>query len=531
MSAVAVNGKSGMKRKREESSKSILSTAAPPAKKRMVVTPWRDIAEFSAVYDWLFSKQTTPANRRKALSQMRIWSLRRGSLCPASVLATGVLVQAQLEDKQGNPNIQTTYASAFTRFFNFMSSIMQGFNMTSMYDTAKQLGLQSFIVDLRHLCAHGQELPPAEVLRHTSEHCMEWLRNYYWLPQNETMTNLDAPKLQRKDKAAFEKELRNLMEIYDLALECQLMGAEKLKAVSKLKSSTEFNKIRVYCSAKKIKTTTEILDKVISDLSAAIKRQNSSMKDLLDIYTASVLKMKYFLGAGLKHTENEELVIQATQNLFRLFAVQGYIENIFVAFVQLAENPNADDESRQGASYWATKMLQTFGMLRKMKRMYTEELDKNPNTKTVDFTTLNKSEISKLMRTLLIHSGCDLTLTLVFGECPKKPRSWVFEREFLMNRVDPLTPHSVPIFNSLLPLVEPPLTAEQRNDLTKLCDIKIQHINQEKTKNPKNLPMDDQTDDKNTSEGTTFGIWTLEKDNNWTTCALGVLPTNLSEIA
>lgn len=521
------NEKTGKKRKLADNPLNT-STPAPPAKQRMVVTPWRDTAEFSTVYDWLFSKQTTPAHLRKALSQMRIWNLRRGSLCPASVLATGVLVQAQLEDKQGNPNIQTTYASAFTRFFNFMSSIMQSFNMTSMYDTAKQLGLQSFIVDLRHLCAHGQELPPAEVLRHTSEHCIEWLRNFYWLPQQETMSNLDAPKLQRKDKAAFEKEIRILMEIYDLALECQLSGAEKLKAVSKLKSSAEFNKMRVYCSAKKIKTTTEIIDKVINDLGATIKRLNSSMKDLLDIYMASVLKMKYFLGAGLKHSEDEELVIKATQDLFRLFAVQGYIENLFVAFVQLAENQNADDYSRQGASYWATKMLQTFGMLSRMKRMYTEELDKNPKTKTVDFSTLNKSQISKITRTLLIHSGVDLTLTLVFGECPKKPRSWVFEREFLMNRLSPLSIHSATIFKGLLPLVEPPLTPEQREDLIKLCNMKMRGINGDTSANT-NQPVDDKNQANNyyKPEGTQFGIWTLEKDNNWSTCALGVLPTNL----
>jgi len=82
-------------------------------------------------------------------------------------MATSVLVQAQLEDQEGNAKIQNTYASAFTRFYNFMSSIIQGHNMTSMYETARELGLQSFIVDLRHLCAHGQELPPVEVLRKT----------------------------------------------------------------------------------------------------------------------------------------------------------------------------------------------------------------------------------------------------------------------------------------------------------------------------------------------------------------------------
>lgn len=306
---------------------------------------------------------------------MRIWNLRRGSLCPASVLATAVLVKSQLEDRQGNTNIQTTYASAFTRFFNFMSSIMQSYNMTSMYATARQLGLQSFIVDLRHLCAHGQELPPAEVLRTTAEHCLEWLRTFYWLPQRETMSNLDAPKLQRKDKTKFENELKVLFEMYDLALECHLNGAHKLKAIKKLKSSADFNKIRVYCSSKNIKTPKEIIDTVVNELGVVIKQQNSSMKDLLDIYMAGVLKMKYFLGAGLKYTEEEEVVIEATQGLFRLLAIQGYIENLFVAFVQLAENANCDDDSRRGASYWATKMLQTFGMLSRMKRMYKEELD------------------------------------------------------------------------------------------------------------------------------------------------------------
>ncbi|KAH8405299.1 hypothetical protein KR222_003155 [Zaprionus bogoriensis] len=438
--------KQNKKRKHAEAAQTVPpSTAPPPAKQRMVVTPWRDTTEFNTVYDWLFAKQTTPGNLRKALSHMRIWSLRRGSLCPASVLATGVLVEAQLEDRQGNSNIRTTYASAFTRFFNFMSSIMQGYNMTSMYDTARQLGLQSFIVDLRHLCAHGQELPPVEVLRRTAAHCVDWLRSFYWQPQRETMSNLDAPKLQSKDKAKFEKELDVLFGLYDLALECHLKGAQKLKAVSKLKPSADFNRMRVYCSAKKIKTPREVIHTVVNEVGAAVKRQNCCMKDLLDVYMACVLKMKYFLGAGLKHSEEEELVIEATQDLFRLLAIQGYIENVFVAFVQLAESADADEDSGRGASYWATKMLKTFGMLSRMKRMYKEELDLNPKLKPVDFSTLNKPEISKIMRSLLIHSGVDLTLTLVFGECPKKPRSWVFEREFLINRLGPLNSHSAPI--------------------------------------------------------------------------------------
>ncbi|XP_034103471.1 uncharacterized protein LOC117567534 [Drosophila albomicans] len=511
--------------KRSNDGDLVTSTAPPPAKKRMVVTPWRDTEEFGLVYDWLFGNATTPEDIRKALSQMRIWNLRRGSLCPASVLATAVLVHAQLEDKLGNVNIQTTYASAFTRFFNFMSSIMQSYNMSSMYETARQLGLPSFIVDLRHLCAHGQELPPTAILRNTAQHCMKWLHEFYWQPQQVTMKDLDAPKLQRKDKLKFEMKLKSLLDIFDLALECQLKGAQKLKEVRKLKSSAEFNKLRIFCSKHNVKTSSEVLGKVINQLGVVIKQHNTAMKDLLDIYMASVLKMKYFLGAGISHSKDdqEDDVIQATQELFRLLAVQGYILNIFVAFVYLAENPNADTESRQGASYWATKMLHTFGMLGRMKRMYSEEVEINPTTtKPVDFSMYNNPKMTKIMRTLLTHSGVDPTLTLIFGDCPKKPCSWVFEQDFLLNRIGHLSLHSAPILKGLLPLVDPPFSKEQTNDMLTLCDMTIKKCNGE-TKNDTNDKQ--QNGHKlDLSKLKTFGLWTLDEDKRWSTCALGVVP-------
>ncbi|KAH8371242.1 hypothetical protein KR093_006710, partial [Drosophila rubida] len=507
--------------------------------------------EFGMVYDLLFGKSTTPGNQRQALSYIRIWSLRRGTLCPASVLATAVLVQAQLEDKQGNPNIQTTYASAFTRFFNFMSSIMQhGFTVTSMYETARQLGLPSFIVDLRHLCAHGQELPPAVMLRNTAQHCMEWLRTFYWLPQQETMTDIDAPKLQPNEKAQFEKELGLLLDIYDLALDCLLNGAEKLKKVRKFKSSAEFNKLRLFCSIYKIKSIAKVLDKVINELSIVVKRHNTAMKDLVDTYMAAILKMKYFLGAGLKHVEDEDMLIHYTQDLFRLLALQGYIENAFVAFIYLAENSNANTETRKGAGYWATKMLQTFGMLRRIKNMYCEELEINPTTtKKVDFSRYNLPNITKLMKTLLIHSGVDPTLTIIFGDCPKKPHSWVFDQEFLMNRVGNLSEFSMSIFKGLMPLVNPPFSKEQSDDLNKFCQMQLEKLNGQESVQ-ENPPLEDvqQTEEEQVekSESKTYGNWTLDEgslvyylftfnrlilfvlhaDKRWSTCALGVVPSS-----
>ncbi|KAH8305010.1 hypothetical protein KR059_001804 [Drosophila kikkawai] len=519
--------------------------ATPPAavKQRTVVTPWRDTSEFNETYAGLFGKGSKSADRRQALSKIRVWGLRRANLCPAAVLATSVLVQAQLADKEGNATIQTTYASAFSRFYNFMSSIIQGHNMSSMYETAKELGLQSFIVDLRHLCAHGQELPPVEVLRSTSQHCLEWLRTYYWLPHKESLSNLDAGKLQRKDKLKFEEEVSSLLEIYDLTLECLLKGADKLKAISKLKSSAEFNKIRVYSSGKKAKVSKEILDSVLSDLSVKIKRHSSSMKDLLDIYMGCLLKMQYFLGIGLEIGDDEDALVAGTQDLFRLLAMQGYIESFFVALVRLAENPNESDERRLGARYWATKMIQTFGMLFRMKRMYKEELDLDNKLKPVDFSSLNTNVHSKTMRRLLVHSGVDSAVTLIFGDNPKKAKTWVFDREFIMQRVPPFSEYSGAILKGLLPLADPPFSQTQLEALTKLCSIRLQE--DQKPGEPE--PMEDDSSSKESysldylekllsaqaqSKGNTFshvetsdlGFWSIEKDNDWSKCALGVLP-------
>ncbi|KAH8260458.1 hypothetical protein KR038_000343 [Drosophila bunnanda] len=513
--------------------------ATPPAvvKKRTVVTPWRDTVEFNETYAGLFDKGSKSFDRRQALRKIRIWSLRRANLCPAAVLATSVLVRAQLEDKQ------TTYASAFTRFYNFMSSIIQGHNMSSMYDTAKELGLQSFIVDLRHLCAHGQELPPVEVLRSTAKHCLEWLRTYYWLPHKESMSNLDAGKLQRKDKLKFEKELSNLLEIYDLTLECHIKGADKLKAISKLKSSADFNKIRVYSSSKKAKTSKEILNSVLNDLSVKIRKESSLMKDLLDIYMGCLLKMKYFLAVGLEIAYDEDMLIAGTQDLFRLLAMQGYIEVFFVALVRLTENPNESHKIRLGASYWAMKMIQTMGMLFRMKRMYKEELDLDTKLKPVDFSSLNTNVHSKTMRSLLVHSGVDSSVTLIFGDNPKKPKTWVFDREFIMQRVASFSKYSGPILKGLLPLADPPFSPIQQAALTQLCDTRLQETM--KSQEPK--PMEEHSSSVESynldclkklvsaqyqGEGNTFsnvetsdlGIWTIEKDNDWSKCALGVLP-------
>ncbi|XP_017138616.1 uncharacterized protein LOC108153264 [Drosophila miranda] len=471
---------------------------AAAAKQRTIVAPWKCTEEFQHACHLIFGKNATSNQRRMGLSMIRIWKLRRGSLCPAAALATAMIVRAQLNDKKGELNLEKIYAHAIMRFFNFMSSTVQGHNWSSMYDKAQELGLPSFVVDIRHKCSHGTEMPPVDLLRTAADICLQWLHQNYWLPLKDTLCDLEAAKLEGKENIKFRQKMAHQLSAFDLALECQIKSAHSLKAIKKIKPK-EFNKIRAYLSKNKLKTPTEILDMVINKLNELVK-QASTVKNLPDVYVAEILRMKYFMGVGLNIEDNEEQIIAVTERLFSLIAVHGFTENIFVALVQLTENVHEPDERRLGARYWALKMIETFAMMSRIKRMFKEEQDKNDKLKPVDFSSLNRHILPKTIRTLIAHSGVDLSLTLMFGSSRKNPRAVLFDHEFFLKRFSYLSSFSAPILKALIPLAETPFDVDPMEQFDELYYPKVRPF-------------------------TDLGIWTLAKDNNWSNCALGVLPS------
>lgn len=252
--------------------------------------------EFQQVYDWLFAPTASAATRQRALDEMCIWSLRRSTLCPAAVLGTIVLLEVHLKDAERcflRQDLQTLYASAFTRFFNYMSSIMQSHNLRSMYDTALQLGLPTFVVDLRHLCAHGQLLPPLEVLQSTTEYCVDWLHGYYWHAQLSTMSNVDASNIRRKDRTQFDENVTALFHFYDSVFECYLKGARDIKSAKRHLHGKRMAKLKEYYTENALSTLRAAFDAIVKDLMFLVKNE-SGLKDLSEIYIEAFTKMSYF---------------------------------------------------------------------------------------------------------------------------------------------------------------------------------------------------------------------------------------------
>ncbi|XP_014094227.2 uncharacterized protein [Bactrocera oleae] len=530
----------------------------PVAKRRTVVGPWKDVKEFRSVYEFLFDEDTDVDQQKRGLSQINVWSLRRSTQCPAGVLATKALLDVQHLDKAEGQQavseslLQTLYASAFTRFFNFMSSTMQTHNMRTMYDTARMLGLPSFVVDLRHICAHGQVLPPIDILRTSVSYCLNWLRNYYWFPQLESMCDVEASKIRRKDKTLFEENITKLFIIYDAALECYCKGAHNMKSGKRHISGKRLAQLRVYYAERKLTSLKDTLELIVKEIITLVRRE-IGIKDMSEIFIEALLKIKYFFTIGESHSAGEplEFIIAATQSFFRMLAVHGFIEDVFYSFIELAENTNVLELRRNGASFWAVRIAAGFVAFRKCKQMYKAELDENPNTKDFDFTSLNQENITKKMRRHLIYAGVDLKCTPIFGDSMRRPWVWVVERNFVEQKLRDINQYNAPIIKSILPLVEPPLTTSEIRGISLLIDAYFgkriglkknaaKPTNEDETihtasellqalekQSSDTEKMDCEVTEPVVTDKEEFGIWTLEKNDeliNWAVCPLGRLP-------
>ncbi|TQS35131.1 hypothetical protein Golomagni_04456 [Golovinomyces magnicellulatus] len=115
-------------------------------------------------------------NIKQAVARVHVW-MSRGN-CPHLVESTAILNSAILHDRRGGFEsycLRAVYANAFSR----------------MYDIAKNIGLPSTFVELRHQATH-EELPSLTRLRTATFEALDWIWNYYWvnIPTTTTTTIL-----------------------------------------------------------------------------------------------------------------------------------------------------------------------------------------------------------------------------------------------------------------------------------------------------------------------------------------------------
>lgn len=316
---------------------------------------------------------------------MKIWKMRRLSLTPASVLSTLSILDVQLKDcssaatKYSNDDLRTMYSDAFLKFLNYMSSIMRSRTVQSMYSTARVLGIESFLVDLRHLCAHGQVSPSLDIFRRTAAYCMKWLREFYWDRELNVITDASVLDVQLKRSIELESSIRQWFQLYDVATEALSVGH---KTVDDLLESEQDDDIdaghiemfQEYAESIHQKKLAFISNKAINNL-AQLSSGKGRDHGNDDIFCDVLFECKYFVrrSAAIFDANSKDVqqkCIGIHQNLFRLFAICDFINNLFSRLLLICEDDVETIVLRKAASFWANEIATGFTVFKEFKQYY-----------------------------------------------------------------------------------------------------------------------------------------------------------------
>ncbi|KAJ7225899.1 Las1-like-domain-containing protein [Mycena pura] len=157
--------------------------------------PWTSIAELDQLCAWIYTDETDLDFKIKAINRLSAW--RAITPLPHALDSTLALLCVLVQDTSDpQPTsylyLRHSYAAAMLRLVNgFVDPLQRGMYARSIASIANQLGLPSWLVELRHASTH-EDLPSLELLRQAARESMTWLLHNYFLP---TINPSTAPAL------------------------------------------------------------------------------------------------------------------------------------------------------------------------------------------------------------------------------------------------------------------------------------------------------------------------------------------------
>lgn len=448
----------------------------------------------------------TTDSRRQACEYLRVWKVRRQYLTPASVLSTLTILDVYLQDDclpitdanaraaSAKPtparrhNMRKLYAHAFTRFLNYMSSILQTRQLKTMYSTAQQLGLDSFLVDLRHMCAHGHDLPALDVFQRTAVHLIEWLHEFYWRREFEHIEDASVADVRPQRAVDFEAYVESLLHVYDTAAEallrrCRVLG--DIKADGKpFEDAQQPWSLKKYGAYHKLDRLSVVLARVINELTELAARE-ARVRGTDQIFCTVVLRCRYLMASAAAAATAEsaqstqttqqrvnELIAQH-QNLFRSLAVCGFIETFFGCLVAICEDEHESEERRRGAQFWAEQVVSGFILFKEVKRAFRTRKERNAAFE-MDLAPLNTEAMTPEIRELYKRLGVNCGGVLIFGDTLRRPWTLTFTREYMIERASLVNEYTRPVLEKCVELVEPALTAAECEHLRGLMAVYVE---------------------------------------------------------
>lgn len=458
-----------------------------------------------------------------------MWKIRRGHETPLGILCTIILLDVKVKDEEkvitDSSTLSTLYGCAITKFMNFASS----FSMSrgSMYSIANKLGIDSFLVDLRHIVSHGREMPGLEVFRQSNLMCMEWIKNFYWDKEVQNVTDVTMKELNYDSE--MEAKLEDIFPFYDLFVD---FTHRNIKDFSELENTNEgktrWPQVKKFMKEKNFTNFRQALKHFTSQLILIIESR-SMRTNYKTFFHSLVTKCEYFMNA---HQNTEEIsredeeddeeifitpmkkpkkvekqsVVNVLQDLIWHIAKNDYLKQFLDVLYKINFNRGETPARRQSARFWILILLRSYHYY-------------------VKYCNFNKSSVVEQKKITLeiknIYSyqlDADLRNVIIFVGTQMPATSLKYSKEFVLHLLQRSTNDDYGICVSLLPLVYPQLNPEQIQSMRDLVDIKMSPDKRD-AKTAKIYTVSDlgaPSDEHSTS------IWELaEGDIDWSSLPIG----------
>lgn len=437
------------------------------------ISAWADKDEFLSVFNRIFQPSKSPQEAKtSALQTLKVWKIRQGKQTPVSVLCTIAILEAQLYDGKnltqdgstGTANeVKSMYAGAFTRFINHLTEFRQqsgAGRKGSMANRVKEIGIEGFLVELRHLCAHSSMSIAVDVFRRSADYCMNWLKVSYWKRELEQIQSCDKKQIKGVGLGEkFRNDLEYISKVYDVTTKAVHKGAKSLSGTEKELTPAQFQFLQEHSQANKVDKLDTILFDVMRYLTDKIQlpKHPETVPTVCDVFLECC---PYMFEAPV--SGNTQGLANIHQQFFHTLVAKGYIQLYWEKLMEICEDDQETVERRQGAKFWATEVALAFRLLKKFKKT----LQKMPG-RTLQFNQREHTrKMSKAVRAIYQNKlRVDLHNTIVLGMSVNCPWHLRLSRTYLMARIVNVNAYTKEILPIILALAEPHLKLSQRETI------------------------------------------------------------------
>ncbi|XP_058121048.1 uncharacterized protein LOC131294356 [Anopheles ziemanni] len=433
------------------------------------IAAWKDRDEFVAVYNQIFQSAADDIEAmEKAIQWLNVWKVRQNKHIPTCIRCTLAVLEARLFDvrcqREGRENATETkhiYAGAFTRFINFITegSATFRYNKASIADFVRGQGIESYMVELRHLCAHKSVSVSIDVFRRSAQYCLDWLKVSYWereMAIMQSVTIFTVKTLELRSTIKYTEMITKLRQ-FDVVSGGRALGCETLPELEEKRNDDDLRLLDEFESTKLKAISELVLTRLRERLTPP--RNSAGVRALCKSVLDNCKRLLLYPTVW----RSEPSVGSIYNEFFRYLAEVGCLQPFFEQLVAICENGAEADNLRRGAKYWALKIAVGFQVLAQFKKV----CKSLPASQLVRFHELKCHKAKKRAHiffndylTRVLKTDCRYQLALgLTVDCPWHLK---LSRVYLLDRLAAVNPYTREIVAVLLSLAPPTMKKQQR---------------------------------------------------------------------